>query len=119
MTPQIEELFNSTDNNTSLPVGLMYCISDHTLSTTPLTQNSNTSFKDVVEYSTKSFLKNDWNLLSMQSEQVRLDLENASILHNLTDTTFNALNVNITSVPESQTITSLHTKYMNNVKIDR
>jgi hypothetical protein len=64
-------------------------------------------------------MDNKWSLLSLQAEQVNPNLNHTSTLHNLTDNTFNAVNVNITTASECQTIADLHTKYLQNIKVDR
>ena len=58
-------------------------------------------------------------MLNLQTEQTNPGLDHTSTLHNLTDDTFNSINVSITSLPECQTVAGLHTKYLQNVKVDR
>jgi len=117
---QIEALFQDQNSvNDSLPVNALYRVSDFTQTTAPSTNQRNYQFTEKTLFKPTQLLQNKWSLFSVQSEQVKSLTDNTGLLHNLTDNTFNAINVNITSTPELQTVANLHTNYLNNIKIDR
>ena len=115
----VEDLFGNKSYGSTLPFTSVYKI----VSTAQLTDHTtfgklNTSTPSG-KFNTFTLLNNRWSFLSLQNDLISDEITQPTTLYNVTNNTFNNINVNVTSVPEYQTLVDLHSKYLQNIKIDR